>query len=62
MNSINIAEDVVGRYAENIFLPKMSCDLAIRNCNPIVLSKTYSSHQSGIVQLPFSNIHLACSA
>ena len=33
-----------------------------KNCNPIVLSKTYSSHQRGIVQLPFSNIHLACSA
>ncbi len=53
---------LVGRYAEKIFLPNKSCDFAIKNCNPIVLSKTYSSHQSGIVQLPFSNIHLACSA
>jgi len=62
MNSINIAAAVVGRYAEKIFLPKKSCDFAIKNCNPIVLSNTYPSHQRGIVQLPLSSIHLACSA
>ena len=36
-------------------------DFAIKNCIPIVLSRTYSSHQRGIVQLPLSNIHLACN-
>ena len=59
MNNNNIAAAGGGRYAEKIFLPNKSCDFAIKNCNPIVLSKTYSSHQRGIVQLPFSNIHLA---
>ena len=57
-----IAAAVVGRYAEKKFLPKRSCDFAIKNCNPIVLSNTYSSHQRGIIQLPLSNIHLACKA
>ena len=38
MNNITIAAKVVGKYAQNIFLPKISCDFAIKNCNPIVLS------------------------
>ncbi len=53
---------VVGKYIAKKFCPKSSCDLAIKNCIPIVLSSTYSSHHRGIIQFPFSNIHLACKA
>ena len=39
MNNIITAASVVGIYAENMFLPKIACDFAIKNCIPIVLSK-----------------------
>ena len=62
MINITIDEIVVGKYAANKFSPNISCDLAIRNWIPIVLSKLKSPHHKGIVQFPFSNIHLACNA
>ncbi len=58
MINITIDEIVVGKYAANKFSPNISCDLAIRNCTPIVLSKLKSPHHNGIIQFPLKKLEV----